>query len=497
MDPTVAPTAMSENITEAELPANLKKIWLKALSAVELRNYGYAVSLLAAILKEQPTFLDGRTMMRKAAVQKVKSEKKLIKFPSGGISAVKFQGQIKKDPQAAIVAIEKELEKDPYNVQLNQALHDAALGAGMIDTAAFALETVLEGHPENTKVGHQLADFYLKNEHPDRASKIYQAIVKQDPTDLEAVQAEKNASARASMKQQKWDSAGDFRDLMKNKDEAASLEQESRAAMTPEQIQGQLEELSAKYEEDPNNLAVVKRIAALYEQLEDWENSLTYYEWAYQLSNKDTTLERRIGQIKDKQRDLDLHVMQQELDAETDVTVIEEKKKKIEGLREGRAKQMIVDARERVERNPTDAQLRFELGSALYNAGEFSDAIPELQKAKNNAYLRIKTMLMLGLCYERKNMNDLAVRTLKEGNDELLTMDDTKKEILYNMGLIYEKMQDKANSLECMKQIYEADYGYRDVAARVEESYSGDEDTGGGDDQSGSGDDDQPSEAAG
>jgi hypothetical protein len=27
-------------------------------------------------------------------------------------------------------------------------------------------------------------------------------------------------------------------------------------------------------------------------------------------------------------------------------------------------------------------------------------------------------------------------------------------------------------SLDCMKEIYEVDYGYRDVAARVESSYS-------------------------
>jgi len=32
-------------------------------------------------------------------------------------------------------------------------------------------------------------------------------------------------------------------------------------------------------------------------------------------------------------------------------------------------------------------------------------------------------------------------------------------------------MGQKEKSIECMKQIYEVDYGYRDVAARVEGSY--------------------------
>jgi hypothetical protein len=32
-------------------------------------------------------------------------------------------------------------------------------------------------------------------------------------------------------------------------------------------------------------------------------------------------------------------------------------------------------------------------------------------------------------------------------------------------------MSQEEKSIECMKQIYEVDYGYRDVAERVESSY--------------------------
>jgi hypothetical protein len=46
-----------------------------------------------------------------------------------------------------------------------------------------------------------------------------------------------------------------------------------------------------------------------------------------------------------------------------------------------------------------------------------------------------------------------------------------KKEIVYNLGLVYERMGEGEKSLTCMKQIYEADYGYKDVARRVESSY--------------------------
>jgi hypothetical protein len=49
---------------------------------------------------------------------------------------------------------------------------------------------------------------------------------------------------------------------------------------------------------------------------------------------------------------------------------------------------------------------------------------------------------------------------------------NTKKEVLYEKGLIHTEVGDRESALDCFKQIYEVDYGYRDVAQRVESSYS-------------------------
>jgi hypothetical protein len=60
---------------------------------------------------------------------------------------------------------------------------------------------------------------------------------------------------------------------------------------------------------------------------------------------------------------------------------------------------------------------------------------------------------------------------LEEASKEILPMDAMKKEIVYNLGLIYERTGDQEKSLGCMKQIYEVEHGYKDVATRVESSY--------------------------
>jgi len=78
---------------------------------------------------------------------------------------------------------------------------------------------------------------------------------------------------------------------------------------------------------------------------------------------------------------------------------------------------------------------------------------------------------VVGCCYGELGMLDLAVKQLEEASREILSMDAMKKEVVYNLGLIYERTGELEKSLVCMKQIYEVDYGYRDVARRVESSY--------------------------
>lgn len=115
--------------------------------------------------------------------------------------------------------------------------------------------------------------------------------------------------------------------------------------------------------------------------------------------------------------------------------------------------------------------MRFSLAEYLYLTGQATQAIPELQRAKNNPHIRTKALLLLGKCFSEKNMLDLAVNQLQEAEKELTAMDGTKKEVLYERALLHERRGEKEAYLEALKLIYEVDYGFRDVANRVESSY--------------------------
>ena len=104
-------------------------------------------------------------------------------------------------------------------------------------------------------------------------------------------------------------------------------------------------------------------------------------------------------------------------------------------------------------------------------AGQPTEAIPELQQARKNPSVRLRAMNLLGDCYTIKNMLDLAVRTYADACREMSAMDDLKKEVTYKLALLHERMGDAKAYLERLKEIYDTDYGYKDVAKRVESSY--------------------------
>jgi tetratricopeptide (TPR) repeat protein len=460
--------------TEKELDESLRALWLKVVAAIELRNFGYAVSLLQEILKHEPEFLTGRELLRRAEVTKSKSAKKsFFNISTAPIGVMKAQREIKKDPKRAIEMLEEVLEGEPYNRQANLLLKEAAVAAGWSEIGVFALKTLLEENPRDAKVLNELGRLYHDLGDHESEVEIYNQLTAINPFDAQSLRLGKDASARASMKRGGWTQAESYRDLIKDKDQAISLEQQSRMRLTGEALDRQIAETYARHQAEPENLDFARRLGALNEQKEELESAIRWYQYSADVANgADTGLLRKISDLKIKclEREIAAHEEFLSTCSARDEGYAE-KSEQLRAAKISRAEILIADAQERVARNPTDLQLRFELGDNLFNAGRFREAVPELQRARQNPHARLKAMNVLGCCYGKLGMLDLAMKQLEEASRELVSMDEMKKEIVYNLALIYERMGDGEKTLACMKQIYEVDYGYRDVAQRVESSY--------------------------
>ncbi len=461
--------------TEKDLSDQLRGYWLKAVAAIELRNFGYAIELLENLLKQEPEFLTGRQMLRRAAVTRAKNEKKsFFNISTSPLAIMKAQRELKKDPRKTVELLEKILENEPYNQQANMLLKDAAVAAEYPEIAIFAMETLLENDPKDVRVLHELGRLYHRYEQSDKAVGVYGRIAEINPTDLDAIKLGKDASARASMKSGGWKEAESYRDLIKDKETAVSLEQQNRMQLTGEALEQQITEFFARHEAEPQNVDLAKRLGALHDQKEDLEGAVAWYQYAVDLTDRsDPGLVRKVTDLK--MRQLDCRIREGEEYLATPGNNDEQfadKLAELDAAKKQRAEILIDDARNRLNRNPTDLHLRFELGEHLTTAGQYRDALPELQRARQNPNARLKAMNLLGRCYRELGMLDLAAKQLDDAAREMLGMDAVKKEIVYNLGLVYEQMGDSEKYIDAMKKIYEADYGYRDVAERVERSYS-------------------------
>ena len=213
--------------TERELSEHLRGLWLKAVAAIELRNFDYAISILQGILRQEPEFLTGRQLLRRTEVTKQRPAKKaLFNISLAALSIMKAQRELKKDPKRAVELIEKVLEDEPSNRQANLVLKQAALAAGWPEIGVFALQTLLEENSGDTKILHELGRLYHELGESEKEAEVYHKIMEIDSADAEAKRLGQNASARASMKTGGWTMAKSYRDLIKDKNAAGSREQE-------------------------------------------------------------------------------------------------------------------------------------------------------------------------------------------------------------------------------------------------------------------------------
>ncbi len=91
---------------------------------------------------------------------------------------------------------------------------------------------------------------------------------------------------------------------------------------------------------------------------------------------------------------------------------------------------------------------------------------------QRNPKNRVQALYYLGLCFKAKKQYDLAMDQLGTASAEILIMDSSKKDVLYELGQVSELMGDSAKAAEFYKEIYQSDISYRDVSQKIEDLYA-------------------------
>jgi len=420
----------------------------------------------------EPACFECRQALRAAQFKNAGNSGGFFKKMLGGASSspaiAKAQMSLRKDPIETIQTLEQVLDKDPSNAAAHKLLAEAALAADFPKTACFSYEIVLKNSPKDYQVAMDYAQALARAGQSEKAESVLVDLQRSFPHKPQIAEALKDISARQTLSEgydQLADGTGSYRDILRNKEEAVSLEQENRQVKTDVVADRLIGEYTARLEKEPRNLKLTRDIAELYAQKKEFDKALEYCQKIKSSEGgNDPSFEQFATDIALKKFD---HALTQLDPNATDYA------DSVARIDAERAAFQLEECRSRAERYPTDLQIRFELGELYFKAGKVNEALSEFQKAQANPNRRIQAMAYLGQCFARKGMNDMAARRLQEAIKEKTVFDEEKKELLYQLGSVLEKMGKTDEAIEQFKQIYEADISYKDVSAKVDAYYAG------------------------
>ncbi|MGH7951279.1 MAG: tetratricopeptide repeat protein [Limisphaerales bacterium] len=464
--------------TVNEISRDARVLFTKATEAAQRENNDYAIALYNQVLEKEPAFFNCRKALRIAQFKKAGSGgggffKKMLSGASSSPQVAKAKMVLGKNPAEAMVIVEQILNGDPNNSAAHRIIVDAATALELPHTAVLSYETLVNHSPKDKNLAIDFARALAaagdvsQGEH-NRGEKILLELLRETPNDGELNQALKDLSARKTLTEGGYGALesgeGSYRDILKNKAQAASLEQEQRVVKTEDTTERLIGEYETRLKTEPNNFKIARSLAELYTHKNQFDRALALYD---QIKNSgmgnDPSLDTAVANTIVRRFDYQL--------AELNPFGTEHAEE-VAKLQAEKLNFQVADCQKRVEKYPTDLAIRFEMGQLYFQAGKIAEAIQELQKAQNNPHKRLAAMSLLAQCFAKRKMFDLAARTLQTAIKEKPVFDDEKKDLVYNLGCVLEGMGKKEEAVEQFKIIYEMDIGYKDVAAKVDAFYA-------------------------
>ena len=453
-----------------EIPRNQRELYEKGNAALAKKNYDYAIAIYNQVLQNEPGFYECREALRATQFHKAGTGggffKKMFGTASSSPHLAKAQFLLRNNPAEALSVCEQVLNGDPSNGHAHKLLAEAAMELDFPKTAVLSLEILFKNNPSDKDVVLRLGLALAAAGNVTRADTIVGDFQKAHPNDQEVAQARKNIAARRTLHEGGYNELasgqGSYRDILKDKEEAATIEQEGRQVKSEDVATQLIADYEARLQKTPDDQRLLRSIADLYAQKNEFDRALEYLQ-RVQVTGSDPSLQKAITDLKVKRLEHEIS----QLDPSDPLSA--EKKTQIEKEKQ---EFQVAQARAQVERYPNDLAYRFDLGVLYYKVGRMNEAIQEFQKSQNNPNKKISSLYYLGLCFSARGMNDLAVRSLQNALKEKVGFDEEKKQLIYALGSVLEKMGKKEEAIEQFKQIYEADIGYKDVAKKVDDYYA-------------------------
>lgn len=220
-----------------DLTRDLRALFTKGHDALQRDNFDYAIDLFNQVLAREPGLHECRRELRAAQMRKAGTGggfmKKMWSSASSSPLVAKGEVALRRDPAEALPVAEQILNGDPNNSSAHRLIVKAANALQLPRTAVLSLEILYHNSPKDKEVALQLAKALADTGEVKRGEQVLTNLQATLPLDNDIAQALKDLSARNTMDEGGYDTlaegTGSYRDILRNKEEAITLEQQNRA----------------------------------------------------------------------------------------------------------------------------------------------------------------------------------------------------------------------------------------------------------------------------
>lgn len=437
-----------------------KAFFDRADQVAETGNHDFAIEMYLEGILREPSNLDrGHKPLRDVSLRrKAKGGK-----PAGMMEQLKRRGG--KDAAERLANAEYMLSKDPANAGHLVAMLKAAKELESPELIKWIADLLLdlEKHKEANKRSKQI--LLLVTETYDSIEQYALALLACDmarqlaPNDQQLVEAAKELSVKNTLKQGQYgQEGGDFKGGIKNATESRTLIEQGRLIQSKDFQREQIDKARAEYEQAPTVPGKINVFVDALVKTEDEGDEAEAMD-VLAKAHKDTgqyAFKMRLGDIRMKQENR----RYRKLAAEGNKQAAAEQAAKVLQFE-------LAEYAERAQNYPTDTTVKYELGRRQMLSGQLDEAIGSFQQARRDPRRSIQATINLGKAFAMKQWYTEAAETFEQARDHEMP-EDRRKELLYSLGDVYEKMENLQKANDTFSDLAQIDFNYKDVRTRLE-----------------------------
>ena len=454
----------------------LQAVFDRAQKAVERGDYEYANNLYTDCLVEDPGNLIYLQQFLANLAKKHGENKKGARFSGLKIKGARMsigkaidKGRWENVFRAGTSA----LKQNPWDSGTLILLAQACGKLGYQECQLYYFQWALEAAPEDVTVNREAAVALASMGYFDRAIRCWQRVLRAKPDDQDAEKAIARLSVDKTIHEGGYDQVGPSTGDPEGSSQSpvgaklsarGNVETAPKAESLPSD-ESEEKRLCKAIESDPAEVSNYLELAQLYSRNNRFRDTETILTRALSASGGDL-------KVREHLEDAQLRHVRQQVD-------IAISRARSEGTQQAvdLARRMEVQANQveleiyaaRVERNPTNISLQYELALRLKRGGKYREAISAFQAAREDLRRKALVEVHLGECFQQIQQFKLAATSYEAAVSLCEETDtETKKLALYRAGVLATEMKDIDRGENHLTKLAAMDFSYRDVAKRLD-----------------------------